>query len=281
LAETGSSWKTFLVQFIPAILGSGLLVSTIVTSYSEFYNKPNIQVSIIRDDAEGTKTSVMLSNKGTEPATNLKLHGTMPYNITDIDIFSMENISVQNESKTFDVTMPRLVQGKGSVTTINLTAKPAEDNAYNSYSIYDQGSTKGKIYHSISEAERGGWSPVRIASYGLLITAFLVIYTIVLPRLLGLYYSREVTRSAQSTYSSYLYSNKTVENKASSLILLQREMTDLERRFSFRLLTKKTKDRLNKILTDNFKRILFDVEVFSTNADKAYLLGRIFSSEYV
>jgi hypothetical protein len=69
-------------------------------------------------------------------------------------------------------------------------------------------------------------------------------------------------------YSYYIRSNKDFERKADFLMRLQREMIDLEKRFSFKLLTKKTKENLNKILNDNFKMILFDVDEFTSNLDK-------------
>ena len=272
MAELGTNWKAFLVQFNPAILGSGVLVSTIITSYSDFYNKPNIQIAILRDDNEATKSSVILSNKGTVPATNLKLLVKMPYNITQVDFFSLENISVQRVgSDTLKVSMPRLVQGEGSVTTINLASKesvPAEDNGYDVYSIYDQGSTKGKTYHSILEVERGEWAPLRLFYFGLLITAALVLYIMVLPWLLGHHYKAKLSRHIGEVYSNYLRTEKRSEDKIDALVKLQKAGTRFDKNVLAKMMKKKTREQLTEILTENFQRIVSDVHMFSTNADK-------------
>lgn len=202
----------------------------------------------------------------------------MPYNITQVDFFSMENISVQKVgSSMLEVKMPRLVQGEGSVTTLNLTAEEptlAEGNAYNVYSIFDQGSTKGKVYHSILEVEGGEWAPLRLFGFGLLISSALVLYILFLPWLIGRSRKNKLSRFVREVYSNYIKSDKGQEDKIIALVNVQRIMSDLEEDFVAKIMKKKMREDLNKIPTENFQRILADVGEFSTNADKTvYKLG--------
>ena len=139
-------WKSSIITLIPAILSNvTLIITALGTFFSDVYNKPNLQVSILPiEQDEISRTSVDVFNDGRVPATNLKLFIRSPENILTYDNFTTENITVSKLGpKLLRVDVPRLVQGGGSMVNTVLTTD-TNSNASNQsmivHAIFDQGS---------------------------------------------------------------------------------------------------------------------------------------------
>ena len=95
----------------------------------------------------GRSAEISIANDGNIPATHIILTLQTPENITKVTIFSTENITkvTNSNSRTLQFSVPRLVQGSGSVVKLvtRLFANPNTPYPnYTIYATYDQGSIK-------------------------------------------------------------------------------------------------------------------------------------------
>jgi hypothetical protein len=137
---TDRDWRSYTA----AILGSGLVVFTVTTLYSSFINKPIISIDLSEN------STIMVTNKGLAPATDLILTIYTNRQITNPALFSTENITVSTGNNTASVTQSdgeilqirsaRLASGHGSNIIINLLNSSINDVVV--YATYDQGSVR-------------------------------------------------------------------------------------------------------------------------------------------
>jgi hypothetical protein len=105
-------WGQSGLQILGTVLASGLLVSGFTIFYSDFYKKPDIRIKIIPNDKDGRKSSIEVTNKGREPATNFILKIAAPRKIISSIPFSTDYIKLNRTgSNTLEANLPRFVQG--------------------------------------------------------------------------------------------------------------------------------------------------------------------------
>lgn len=231
-------WASLVIQFVPAILGSGVLITTISNYYAELGDNPIVRLTVFPDKKDYSKVSATLSNIGGGPATNLTARITTPYNIVNDDVFSLEEIEVQKiNPKTLQMFMPRLIHGEGSVTTITLGMDKVVNYTENfqTYIVYDQGSNRGHIYQefTIFNAFTDFISilitPIGIMILGVSITVGLLLFRqfIFKPyrikrinKILG-EFSSTVSYSLDKVFSAYSKGQKTIHETAYSLAKLE------------------------------------------------------------
>lgn len=130
-------------QIVSSIISSGLIVTAFTTFYSDFINKPNIQVNQL-PNANGTL--IELKNEGMAPAKNVILTLESFARMSTDDVFTTENWTIfRNNSQQLVMHTPRLANGEGSIIRINAAINNASNSANPSYEIYlthDQGSLK-------------------------------------------------------------------------------------------------------------------------------------------
>ena len=99
-----------------------------------------------------------VTNIGQKPATNLTLTVKTDENISvpvNYSIFNtQDNISsLELDSKSIQINIPRLVQGNGSIIRLNLE-NITTDHIDNIYAAYDQGSTSYTEYANCLQCSR-------------------------------------------------------------------------------------------------------------------------------
>lgn len=139
-----TDWKSLSLQLIPAIVGSGLIVFAINTIYTDFVDKPAVNI-VPKEDKDGLNINV--TNDGRVPATNFKLTVETSKNFGKYNIFSTENSTNNTEisPNILKVYAPRLVHGSGSIIKLDIPfdSSPNSSNlSYSIYATYDQGSIK-------------------------------------------------------------------------------------------------------------------------------------------
>jgi hypothetical protein len=139
-----TDWKSLSFQLIPAIIGSGLVVFAINTIYTDFVDKPAVNI-VSNENKDGLNINV--TNGGQVPATNLKLTVETSKTIGKYEIFSTENStnSTKINANLLNVYAPRLVHGSGSIIKLDIPFISSPDSSnlsYIVYATYDQGSIK-------------------------------------------------------------------------------------------------------------------------------------------
>lgn len=256
-------WVSLIIQFVPAILGSGVLITTIGNYYAELGDDPIVRLTVFPDRENYSKASAILSNIGGGPATNLTARITTPYNIVSDDIFSLEKTEVHKIGpKTIQVFMPRLIHGEGSVTNITLRMNnvPNYTENYQTHVVYDQGSDRGHIYEE-SPMFSALITPVGIMIFGISITVGLLLlrrYIKSQIKKVANAKSDWISKSYDNEFANYYKGSRTIHETANTLLWLTRDAVTFN-------LTPGT--AIYKKYEDYFRSILDDAtRQFTTNA---------------
>ena len=145
---SSENWKVASIQIVAGIVASGLLVSAFTIFYNDFYKKPNLLIDVIPNYKDARNLTVEVSNRGAAAATHLMLKVEVPNTITNYThtYFTSENYSsIKTDNHSFEILMPRLAYGDGSLVKIGMVTNPGSNLTYDNfdvYATYDQGSTR-------------------------------------------------------------------------------------------------------------------------------------------
>jgi hypothetical protein len=90
-------------------------------------------------------STLIVTNNGYAPATDLMLTVQPPEKLINKNIFSTENYTVVNDNEILQLHFPRLVQGNGSIVIIDMFIDPKiniSNPNYISYVTHERGSVK-------------------------------------------------------------------------------------------------------------------------------------------
>jgi hypothetical protein len=141
---------TIIISLVTAIVGAPTLYNVI----SDMFFAPNVTMDFLVNDLTKSNITLEVKNIGNEAATHYSLTLESPYNILDSQLFLTENYNNTKvlllDKKLLQISIPRLVQGQGSLIKLNLFVNPQESSNLNNdkfiaYSTFDQGSSKSEI----------------------------------------------------------------------------------------------------------------------------------------
>jgi Bacterial Ig-like domain len=137
-----------IIPIITVIVGAILGGTGLVDLVNSYYHQPNVLVTVTPDNkTTNSVATINATNKGSAPATNLKLTLNAPVVIDDYDVNSTEYYEVvpTNSTSFLVLNIPRLVHGQGSLVEINLELENISSTGshnYIVYATYDQGSLR-------------------------------------------------------------------------------------------------------------------------------------------
>lgn len=129
----------FLGLAVSLVLGGSGLVDFIISE------KSSVFIGVVPNNKTTDSTAtVNVTNRGSAPATHLKLTLDAPGKIYDYDVNSTEDYEVYTKNSTSLVlNIPRFIHGEGSVIKVNLKLENISSSGsddYIVYATYDQGS---------------------------------------------------------------------------------------------------------------------------------------------
>jgi hypothetical protein len=140
--------KNIVIPIASLVIALVLGGSGIVDLINSYFYKPSVFIAVVPDNkTTNSTTTIDVTNKGSAPATHLKLTLSAPGKIDDYDVNSTEDyqeVYAQN-STSLVLNIPRFIHGEGSLIKLNLKleniSSSGSDN-YVAYATYDQGSLK-------------------------------------------------------------------------------------------------------------------------------------------
>jgi hypothetical protein len=138
------------VPLLIAVIGAtgGVLVTGLLPQLTPFFNEPVISTNITKHMDDPNISDVSISNIGRGAATNMSITIVSPSNVTAIKtkLAPVKLNSITHEENIIQLNVPRMVEGAGSMITIEATFDKSINGAakgfYRIYSVYDQGSAK-------------------------------------------------------------------------------------------------------------------------------------------
>jgi hypothetical protein len=139
MVDVKNNIVSILTLGVTVLLGGSGLVDYIISE------KPSVFIAVVPDNNTTDSTAtVEVTNRGSAPATHLKLKLDAPGIIDDYDVDSTEDYEVVFKNSTSLVlNIPRFIHGEGSIVKVylkleNILSSGSDD--YIAYATYDQGS---------------------------------------------------------------------------------------------------------------------------------------------
>lgn len=218
-------------KIIPIVFGSSIIATGIGGIYYDIFLKPNIQFEFNRYTFDHTeKLSITIVNQGGSPATNLKILLVSPYKILENTISTSEKSNVSKTNSTsLRIELPRLANGYGSFTKINLIADNTINKINYNYVLfisYDQGSKK-IIFNSLYETAKSDtllqsiFFPLILISTGLSILISLAIYLRYFKKRYGRQFMDQKRQEIEETFLEFRRSEREPIDLIQALIKIE------------------------------------------------------------
>jgi hypothetical protein len=149
MAKPTRDWTSIVIQFVPAILGSGVLITTFTGYYNDLATQPNVRFTLFPDTNNYSKFSALIENTGGGPANNFTGLIITPYSIADLRSMSLASNDISTQgSNAVKISIPKFIQGEGSIVNISLIMRNSTtySDDYEAYAIFDEGSVIGHFY---------------------------------------------------------------------------------------------------------------------------------------
>jgi hypothetical protein len=142
-------------RIIPLIIGLATTfvgAPTVINIISDIFFTPNISMSFLVDPATKNNITLEIKNSGNKAATHYLLTVESPFKVSNYNLFITENstdlkISLSDQ-KIMQISLPRLVQGAGSLIRLDLQVNSPSNLTTGkmiAYSTFDQGSSKAEF----------------------------------------------------------------------------------------------------------------------------------------
>jgi hypothetical protein len=183
--------------------------------------KPNVEIEVKPDADNKSRIEVQLTNTGSQPATNLSLAIDSSMRVVNIiNKFSTANIFLQKDNTTLEVTQSRaisdnvinlyiqkLIQGLGSIVRIETVVDGKFNQYYNNdrfdvYAVYDQGSTMGKIDPLYDSLTRVLFEPFILMYFIVLYIPIIIFYYYYFVRWTAKHFMRRLVDNARNVHNA-------------------------------------------------------------------------------
>ena len=138
---------TIIISLGTALIGAPTLYNVI----SDIFFTPTISMEFLPDHDTKNNITLEVKNIGNEAATNYLLTVKSPLKVSNYNLFITENSTNIKKSlldqKTLQISIPRLVQGPGSLIMLDLFLNSPTNitDKFIAYSTFDQGSSKKEV----------------------------------------------------------------------------------------------------------------------------------------